>query len=272
VTEHLVEKPDPDLAWLDRPEVVRVLFYPRREPPNRPTPLRVRRVSFPVADGIEIHGRLHRAKLDGPTILLFHGNGEIAADYDGISPLYSEWGINLLVVDYRGYGNSDGQPNASHLLADAVAVFNQVSPLLVAHGLRARPLFIMGRSLGSAPAIEIGWRAAGDIDGLIIESGFARTLPLLVTLGLRSALGEPDEARRGFGNLDKIANIQTPTLVIHGQDDRLVPVANGHALYTASGADEKRLVIIPDAGHNDLLFVGQGIYFQALRDFLLSGE
>jgi pimeloyl-ACP methyl ester carboxylesterase len=187
MTEHLVEKPDPDLAWLDRPEVVRVLFYPRREPPNRPTPLRVRRVSFPVADGIEIHGRLHRAKLDGPTILLFHGNGEIAADYDGISPLYSEWGINLLVVDYRGYGNSDGQPNASHLLADAVAVFNQVSPLLVAHGLRARPLFIMGRSLGSRRYRRSDYRerlcpdiAPAGYVGVEVSAGRARRGPARV--------------------------------------------------------------------------------------------
>lgn len=261
-----------DFRILDRPEVSRVLFHPRRDSPNRPIPLRVRPIRFQVEENIVVSGRLHRAKLDGPTILFFHGNGEIATDYDGISPLYTSLGINLLVVDYRGYGSSDGQPTASSLLTDALAVYKETRTVLLRHELRARPLFIMGRSLGSAAAIEIAWHAGDDIDGLIIESGFAYTLPLLATLGLRMELAGADEARDGFGNLDKIAQIRVPTLIIHGKDDRLIPVENANALRERSGATDKRLETIPGAGHNDLLFTGQTRYLEALRKFVWGAD
>jgi pimeloyl-ACP methyl ester carboxylesterase len=257
---------------LDSPEVSRILFHPRRDPPNRPLPLRVRSLRIQVDEGIAVGARLHRASLDGPTILLFHGNGEIASDYDGISPLYTDLGINLLVADYRGYGSSDGQPTASHLLADAVTTYEQVGSILIEQELKAKPLLVMGRSLGSAAAIEIACHAGDGIAGLIIESGFAYTLPLLTTLGLRMGLKGADEAREGFGNLDKITQVHVPTLIIHGQDDWLIPVDNGHALYEHSGATDKRLVTIPHAGHNDLLFAGQKLYFDALRAFVASGD
>jgi pimeloyl-ACP methyl ester carboxylesterase len=257
---------------LDRPEVTRVLFHPRRDWPNRPLPLRVRALHIPVDEEIAISGRLHRAKLDGPTILFFHGNGEIASDYDGISPLYTRLGINLLVVDYRGYGSSNGQPMASHMLADAITLYKRTTSILVEHELRAKPIFVMGRSLGSAAAIEIAHHAGNQISGLIIESGFAYTLPLLATLGLRRELEGADETRDGFDHLDKIARVRVPTLIIHGQDDRLIPVKDGHVLYEHCGATDKRLVTIPHAGHNDLLFSGQTPYFEALRAFVLGDD
>ena len=253
---------------LDRPEVSRVLFHPRRDPPQRPVPMRVRPVRIPVDKGVAVSGRLHRVNLTGPTMLFFHGNGEIASDYDGISPLYTGLGINLLVVDYRGYGSSDGQPTASHLLADAVKVYEQIGSLLVEHELKIKPLFVMGRSLGSAAALEIAGHAGGGIAGLVVESGFADTLPLLATLGLRWELEGAGEIKNGFGNLDKIAQAHVPTLIIHGEGDRLIPVDNARALYEHSGAVDKRLVTIPSAGHNDLLFTGQEPYFEALRAFI----
>jgi pimeloyl-ACP methyl ester carboxylesterase len=257
-----------DYVFLDQPEVSRVLFHPRRDPPNRPLPLRVRTLQIPVDEGITVSGRLHRANLDGPTILFFHGNGEIASDYDGISPLYTSLGVNFLVVDYRGYGSSDGEPTASDLLADAVATYERTAAILLENELKARPLFTMGRSLGSAAAIEIAGYAGDAIDGLIIESGFAYTLPLLATLGLRWNTDATDEARDGFGNLEKIARVRVPTLIIHGEDDSLIPVKNAHALHEGCGAADKRLVTIPGTGHNDVMFTGQEPYFEALYTFV----
>lgn len=258
--------------FLDRPEVTRALFYPRREHPSRPTPLRVRALRIPVGEGIAVSGRLHRARPNGPTVLFFHGNGEIASDYDGISPLYTQLGINLLVVDYRGYGSSDGQPKASYLLADAVSVYEQTASLLLEHELMTTRLFVMGRSLGSAAAIEIARHAGDEIAGLILESGFADTLPLLATLGLRTELEGADETRDGFGQVKKIAQVYVPTLIIHGEEDQLIPIANGRALYEHSAARDKQLVTIPRTGHNDLLFTGQARYFEALRAFIFGGE
>lgn len=255
-----------NLELLDRPEVSQVLFHLRRDIPGRTVPLGVLVTLIEVDEGVAVGGRFYQARSGAPTLLYFHGNGEIASDYDGIAPLYTRMGINLLVVDYRGYGISDGEPSASRLLADAIVVYEKTAPLLTEHALNPRPLFVMGRSLGSAAAIEIARHAGDEIAGLIIESGFAYTLPLLAALGLR--LKGADEARDGLGHLDKIAQIHAPTLIIHGEADQLIPVENGHALYEHSGAVDKQLVTIPHAGHNDLLLTGQKTYFEAIRAFV----
>jgi len=95
-------------------------------------------------------------------------------------------------------------------------------------------------------------------------------LRLLARLGV--VLENLDEGQDVFANLAKIGQISLPTLVIHGQADVLIPASEGVALYESSAApaDEKRLVIIPGAGHNDLLAVGAATYFEAIRDFVLG--
>ncbi len=266
----MTHKPDSakkrGLELLDRPEVSQVLFHLRRDVPGRTLRLGVSVIRIEVDEGIEVGGRLYLARPDAPTILYFHGNGEIASDYDGIAPLYIRMGVNLLLMDYRGYGVSDGQPTASSLLADAVVIYNEMASVLAQHGLNNKRLFVMGRSLGSAAAIEIAARAGDAIAGLILESGFAHTLPLLATLGLR--LSGASEERDGLGHLDKIAQVHVPTLIIHGEADYLIPLENGRALYEHAGAADKQLLTIPRAGHNDLLFIGQRAYFEAIQAFV----
>jgi alpha-beta hydrolase superfamily lysophospholipase len=252
---------------LDRPEVLRVLFYPRRE--EEPAFIRpsARPVAFEVEPGLAISGRLYPAGARAPAILFFHGNGEIAADYDDLAPLYTRLGITVLVADYRGYGTSGGTPTASHLLTDAVAIFGQVSRVLQSCGLTPPRLYVMGRSLGSAAAVEVALRVGEQSAGLIVESGFADTFGLLTRLGLR-VVGA-DEERDGFGNVLKMCHIRTPALVIHGQSDVLIPVSDGQELYRRCAATDKRLVLIPGAGHNDLMLVGVAAYFEAIRAFVL---
>jgi pimeloyl-ACP methyl ester carboxylesterase len=253
---------------LDRPEVAQVLFYPRRQDALSLHPAGVVPVAVEVAPGVAVGGRLYPASFRAPAILYFHGNGEIAADYDDSAFLYTRLGISLLVADYRGYGTSGGQPTARHLLADAVTMFGQAGRLLEEHGLAPSRLYVMGRSLGSAAAIEVALHAGERVAGLVVESGFADTFGLLARMGLRLA---GDEERDGFGNAAKIGQIQAPTLIIHGQNDVLIPAADGRALYSASAAADKRLVLIPGAGHNDLMWVGRTAYFDAIQAFVVDG-
>jgi pimeloyl-ACP methyl ester carboxylesterase len=251
---------------LDRPEVLRVLFYPRREEESATIPPSARPVAFEVESGLTTGGRLYPAGTRAPAILFFHGNGEIAADYDDLAPLYTRLGITLLVADYRGYGTSGGTPTASHLLTDAVAIFGQVGRVLESYGLTPPRLHVMGRSLGSAAAIEVALRAGEQLAGLIVESGFADTFGLLARLGLR-VVGA-DEDRDGFGNAVKISHVRTAALVIHGQSDVLIPTSDGQELYRRCAATDKKLVLIPGAGHNDLMLVGVAAYFAAIRAFV----
>ena len=251
---------------LDRPEVLRALFYPRPEEAPAFIPPSARPVAFEVEPGLVIGGRLYPAGVQAPAILFFHGNGEIAADYDDLAPLYTRLGITLLVVDYRGYGSSSGMPTASYLLADAVAIFGQVSRVLENCDLTPSRLYVMGRSLGSAAAIEVALRAGERLGGLIVESGFADTFGLLARLGLRVVGAE--EERDGFSNTAKMSHIRTPALVIHGQSDVLIPAGDGQELHRRCAATDKRLVLIPGAGHNNLMLVGVAAYFEAIRAFV----
>lgn len=247
---------------LDRPDVLRILFHPRPDPASRRGD--GHDVRIPVAEGVRVSGRLHVAGEDSPVILLFHGNGEIASDYDGISRLYTGMGISLLVADYRGYGTSDGAPTCSALLADAMATYRSLPDILSDHKLKGSRLFIMGRSLGSAAAIEIASRAGNEIKGLIIESGFAHTFPLIERLGGPSLTHMSEEAS-GFNNAGKIERVHVPTLIIHGEEDFIIPFTDGKALFSHCGAGDKRFVSIPGAGHNDLLLRGPRDYFDAIR-------
>ena len=250
---------------LDRPEVLAVLFHPRRESPSKAM-AGVELVSVPVEPGVSVGGRLYRAQRESPIILYFHGNGEIAADYDDLAPLYTEMGITLLVMDYRGYGTSDGTPTVTNLATDAMTVFNALDEICPANDLAPAQRYLMGRSLGSAAALEIASRVPQGIAGLIIESGFANTFPLLARLGLHVA--GASEERDGAGNLAKIRQIATRTLIIHGEEDFLIPISEAEELYKHSAAKEKRLVRIPNAGHNDLMVVGMRQYFGAIREFV----
>ena len=250
---------------LDRPEIGQVLFHPRGEYPHLTEGPEAHTVRFASADGAVIGARLYPAGATAPLILFFHGNGEIASDYDDLAPLYRQLGLTLLVVDYRGYGISGGRPSATALVADALAVFDQLPAELAAAGLAPAKLLVMGRSMGSAAALAVAEAKGAALAGLIIESGFADTLSLVERLGGRLPAGA-DERRDGFGSLARIAKVTAPTLIIHGEEDWIIPFSDGQRLYEASGAADKRLLRIEGAGHNDLMMIGARAYFQAIAE------
>jgi fermentation-respiration switch protein FrsA (DUF1100 family) len=102
------------------------------------------------------------------------------------------------------------------------------------------------------------------VAGLIIESGFASAVPLLSLFGVdANAIGYREET--GFRHLRKIGKFEKPTLIIHAQRDHLIGLSQGQALYEASGAEEKALVVIPDADHNDIFQRGLSQYMQAIK-------
>ena len=102
----------------DKPEICGLLFYPRREMAGPPA-VGPERLMIPVEHDVAVSGRFHLSGHESPTIVLFHGNGEIAADYDDIGSLYRGMGINFLPVDYRGYGLSSGKPTVTAMMRDS---------------------------------------------------------------------------------------------------------------------------------------------------------
>ncbi|MCX5806524.1 MAG: alpha/beta hydrolase [Proteobacteria bacterium] len=251
---------------MDRPEILYRLFFPQKESveglglPDMVSPL------FEVEKGVSVGCRFYPVQMDGPNILFFHGNGETCLDYDYVAPLYGKQGLNLFVADYRGYGYSGGIPTCSNMINDAHPIFQGFTNLLHERGFTGS-LFIMGRSLGSAPALEIAYHYHKKLKGLIVESGFAVARNQFKRLGAIHLLNEGEEPV-GFGNDLKIKEITIPTLIIHGEDDDIIPSTEGRMLYALSGASEKVSFFVPHAGHNDLMMLAANEYMEIIEKFI----
>ena len=255
-----------DYSKLDQPGVLQTIFHPRQETSPAPPPHNAVDVDIAVDEGIQVHARFHLASKEDPNILFFHGNGEIVSDYDEIGPYYNKHGMNFLAVDYRGYGRSTGSPTVTSMLGDTYIVLDKAKKWL-AKAEHTGPLLIMGRSLGAAAAIELASSHSDDIAGLIIESGFATSLPLLIKLGVDiEGLGITEND--GFRNVRKISTFTKPTLIIHGQYDEIIPVNSAAILQAESPARSKELQVVPGATHNTLIAQAGEMYFSVIKQFI----
>ncbi len=247
---------------LDHPDILMALFHPRPEWQGSSTPTNARDLMIPVTGDVSIGARFHFSRPSSPNLLFFHGNGEIVADYDDIAPLFTNAGLNFLAVDYRGYGRSTGAPTVTAMLQDSHVIFRFTLTWLLDNGYTG-PVLVMGRSLGSASAIELAAHYEARIGGLIIESGFARVGPLLRLFGVDpERIGFKEES--GLRHTEKIAGFRKPTLVIHAERDHLIPYEEGLRLYEACGAEDKTMLTIRDADHNNIFLLGMNAYLNAV--------
>ncbi|MSQ40615.1 MAG: alpha/beta hydrolase [Dehalococcoidia bacterium] len=255
--------PEPDYTLLDRQEILEAMFYPRRDwtvPPRGASDHAV-----PVDEDVFIVCRFYPHSPQAPSIIYFHGNGEVACEYDDVAPIYLASGINLFVADYRGYGASTGRPSFSTLVSDSDQVFLFFREFLARVGY-AKRLYVMGRSLGATPALELAARSPEHLKGLILESGAGG-------LGGWSRWMRPGEDVAPWEELQKrhqqkLSHITLPLLTIHGEWDALIPVERALELREALNSRQKELVVIPQAGHNDLFYRGMEQYMEAVRAFV----
>ncbi len=257
----------PDYGLLDRLETGWPIFYPRAD--WNPPPAGARDDLVAVAAGVRVACRFYPLGEERPSLLFFHGNGEVASDYDEIATLYHHAGVNLWVADYRGYGASEGRPSFAALVGDARPVLERFHAALDESGF-AGPRFVMGRSLGTHPALELAAKHAERLRGLIVESG-AGDLRRLVQR-LAPAAQHEEAERLVVAHQRKVEAIRLPALIIHGEADELVPVQTAFDLYETLRSEPKELVIIPGAGHNDLLWLGAEPYMQALARFVTANS
>jgi pimeloyl-ACP methyl ester carboxylesterase len=261
-----------DLSSLDRPEILETLFpiaYAPYALPDflRGSPRDVPTYAIEVEEGIRIECGLWVAGKECPSILYFHGNGETVGSHEWIAPLYIQKRINLFVADYRGYGSSNGKPTISNMITDTHPIFKGFQEIISREGFRDS-VFVMGRSLGSIPSIETALNYQDKIRGLVVESGsannFRRLRDYVGDGGVETATGEENP----FLNKVKIRRITKPTLIIHSEYDQIIPISEGKELHQNSGAEDKRILIIPGAGHNDIMMVAQETYFNTIEEFV----
>ncbi|MCP4752197.1 MAG: alpha/beta hydrolase [Proteobacteria bacterium] len=261
-----MKKTRKDYSAFDRPEILQFLFHPRPEYGGSHSQNRFQEIAIPVGEEVVVGARFYPVDKKAPVVLFFHGNGEIVEDYDDLAVLYARSNINFFPVDYRGYGKSSGRPTVSGMMEDSHLVFEYAAKWL-ADNEYTGPLVVMGRSLGSASALELASNYQNRIDGLVIESGFAFAVPLLRLIGIDTeslGIGEND----GFDNHEKIKGFDKPTLVIHAEFDHIIPFSDGQFLFDASPAPEKNLLMIPGANHNSILASGIQEYMNAIQQLV----
>jgi alpha-beta hydrolase superfamily lysophospholipase len=154
------------------------LFFPRGD--TLSTPDNCDEIHVEVEAGIFIHVRRYPSSEAHFSLLFFHGNGEIVSDYDNLAGHFNSMGGEFIVADFRGYGRSTGSPTLRSSLEDAHKIFEQLKS---DNKLKGR-VFIMGRSLGSAPTLELCSKRS-DVAGCILESGYADPIPLVERRGLK---------------------------------------------------------------------------------------
>ncbi len=254
-----------DYKVLDHPAILNFIFYPRSDDYELPDTERSTGFLVPADDGINISCRFFFGKKDNVNMLFFHGNGELAGEYEDVGMAFNDTGINLFAADYRGYGRSSGRPTVSDMIKDAHSIAGWFNQFLEEKGYGGSR-FVMGRSLGSASAIDL---AAGHpvwYKGVIIESGFCDVSDLLGRLGL--ALNQPGQKAAAAPGFDRVMKISMPALIIHGEYDSIVPPAEGEKIYRNIASREKRLVIVPDADHNTIFAEGADLYLRELAAFV----
>ena len=252
---------------IDNPTISNVIFYPRKTKMPEKLDSNFKVLKFDISDNISIGGFFFGTKTENPTILLFHGNGEIALDYQYISDMFLECNVNLAVVDFRGYGFSSGEPYYTSLISDAMPIYNAFRQWMDEMNY-LDSLFVQGRSLGSVCAAEIGAHNPLNLRGVIFESGFASVFNMMTNVfGVRIPALTPNSVKE-YSNDTRVKKFNVPTLLIHGTEDGIIPYSESQLLYqNLPNSVEKKLILINKAGHNNILSFKQD-YFLPLSEFV----
>jgi uncharacterized protein len=241
----------------------RFLYYPDRLAPDTPppawTPPGAEEVWLSTEDGVRIHGLWWDDPEGRPAILFLHGNAQDVYSWSLVREDLEAMGCRLLLIDYRGYGKSEGVPNERGLYLDGRAALSWLEE----KGVPPGDTIIFGKSLGGGVACEIA--RGRELGGLVLESTFTSLASVAGNLFPFAPGVSPDP--RAYASADKMAEIGCPVLVIHGERDMLIPVEEGLALYEAAH-EPRELLIVRGAGHNDVSIVAGDAYGRRLRDWL----
>mmetsp|Transcript_25142 Transcript_25142/g.32803 ORF Transcript_25142/g.32803 Transcript_25142/m.32803 type:complete len:356 (-) Transcript_25142:168-1235(-) len=225
-----------------------------------------------TSDGITVHGWLMKQQKDPqskPTIIFFHGNaGNIGFRLMNASQMYHKLGCNVLLVDYRGYGNSEGSPTEEGLKLDAIASLQ----FLIDHPVITveAGLFAFGRSLGGAVAVALASQFPIQVRAVIVENTFL-SISNMVDEVMPSfiSLFKPLVLRIKWSNEDLMPQIQQPILFLAGGQDELVPPSHMKRLYDlAQKARFKERHVVTFGTHNDTWHKGGAPYYLAMKKFI----
>lgn len=244
---------------LDHPIISERYFFPREAAFQHPF--------WVECDQARLACAYSEVSADACTLVHFHGNGEVVADYlDGFAELVNRMGCNCFLAEFRGYGGSTGVPQLGKMLED------------VQHTIETIPqprekLILFGRSVGSLFAIKAA-ELFPDVAGLILESAIADPLERLLLRMRPEELGVtmPELAESLTEAIDiqrVMMNFTKPVLIMHTRHDGLIEASHAERLADWC-AVLTRLEIFPQGNHNDIMFVNGPRYFALINEFQTS--
>ncbi|MCH8321186.1 MAG: alpha/beta hydrolase [Acidobacteria bacterium] len=240
-----------------------LIFYPTSDIDRTPEELGLpyEDITFTTEDGVRLNGWFIPSPVGVLTLLWFHGNaGNISHRLDNIRLLHEKVKIHIFIWDYRGYGRSEGSVSEKGTYKDATAALKY---LRSRKDLDPKKFVFYGRSLGAAVAVDLAVR--DEPLALIIETAFTSIREMAKLAFPFLPIGP--FLRTRYDTLEKIRQVQGPLLILHGDQDDIVPYAQGKRIFDAA-PEPKEFYTIRGARHNDTFIVGGDPYFAALKDFI----
>jgi hypothetical protein len=243
------------IFWFERKN----LYFPLRRIEATPDDIGLiyEDVYFDAEDGQKLHGWYIPAN-SKKVLILLHGNGGNICHRLELISIFHGIGLNVFIFDYRGYGNSQGIATEKGTILDGIAAYNYVRKL----GTDPECIILLGRSLGANIAIELATMLEAGI--LISEGGFTSVMNIAKDLYRIRPPGFLIHNK--YNALGKISKVNIPTLIIHGQDDEIIPIMHGLILYEE--ANEPKEFFKIKGGHNDGFILTGEEYYNRIKEFI----
>ncbi len=245
------------MRLLDHPVISSRYFFPRPDAVSDP--------AFVESHGERLRCHTHRPHPGAPTVLFFHGNGEVVADYVPWFPeVLAHLGVNSFLAEYRGYGGSSGTPSLGSMLDD-------VDALVRAAAATPSEIIVFGRSIGSLFALETA-RRHPSVRGVILESGIADVRERLAIRMTPDELGVTEDAMRAaidaaLDQCAKAAAYPGNILLLHARGDSMVSASHAERVAEAAGS-RARLVLLPRGDHNNVMTANEDVYWREVEAFV----
>ena len=216
-------------------------------------------IFFKTPDNIQINGWFIPNKSASKTILLFHGNAGNLSHRIEIIEMLLKLNVNVFIIDYRGYGKSNGKPSEKGIYTDALTSYEY---LINQKKIKPENIIVYGKSLGTIVAIDLASKVK--IDKLIVDSGLTSAkdmsklilpfLPLYIFLNVK------------FDSINKIKKVNCPKLIIHSIDDRTIPFSMGQKLFQE--AKKPKQFYQSTGNHNEFLYINKTEISNIIANFI----